>query len=444
MRATVLHIGKLVSVFAFGVGLSSGFNHLIVNNHHFGSLSVAERAEAATPVAVAKPEPVEQSEETATVLDSGPQEKSVVARKGDTLVKMLQRGGINTTEAFEISTALQGSVSASAIQTGQPMDVVMERSTTDPELLAFKELKIPYAERLVRVTRLEDGKLDVNTQAKPLSKEIIRAGAPIYDSLMGSAGNIGIPAGVMQAIINAYSYDVDFQRDIQAGDKFEVVYESMRNEEGRHVRNGNVLYAQLILSGVQHRIYYYTDNSGQPGFYTEDGKSVKRALLKTPINGARMTSGFGMRRHPILGYSKMHRGIDFAAPIGTPIYAAGDGRVAEAGRKGAYGNYLRIRHNGEFSTAYAHLNRFAKGVRAGSRVKQGQVVAYVGTTGRSTGPHLHFELIRGNAQINPSSVKTMSAGALSKREMVRFKRQQERLRQTMADLPIQTQTASLK
>lgn len=441
MRDRVLHIAKLVSVFAFGVGLSSVFDYLVVKNHGF---TVAENAEAAAPAAIAKAEPVIEQAEAPTVLDVGPHEATVIAKRGDTLLGVLHRGGINGPEAFEISTALEGKVSANAIQTGQSMEVVMERSAKNPELMVFKELKIPYPERLVRVTRLEDGRLDVNTQAKPLKKEIVRAGAAIYDSLMGSAEGIGIPAGVMQAIINAYSYDVDFQRDIQAGDKFEVVYESMRNEEGRHVRSGNVLYAQLVLSGVQHRIYYYTDSGGQPGFYTEDGKSVKRALLKTPINGARMTSGFGMRMHPVLGYSKMHRGVDFAAPVGTPIYAAGDGRVAEAGRKGTYGNYLRIRHNGEYSTAYAHLNRFASGLRAGSRVRQGQVVAYVGTTGRSTGPHLHFELIRGNTQINPSSVKSMSAGALSKREMVRFKRQQERLRQSVANLPIQNQVALLK
>ena len=446
MRDTLLHIAKLASVFVFGVGLASGFNYVIINNHFFGSsLSVAESAEAAPIIEFAKEEPVvEQPSEPVLSMDAGPREVNITAQKGDTLLGVLRRGGINASEAFEISEALQGKVAANSIQTGQKMEVLLDRSEKNPEQLVFKELKIPYAEKLVQVARLEDGKLEVNTQAKPLKKEVVRAGAPIYDSLMGSAESIGIPGGVMQSFINAYSYDVDFQRDIQAGDRFEVVYESMRDEKGHHVRSGNVLYAQLVLSGVQHRIYYYTDSSGQGAFYTDEGKSVKRALLKTPINGARVTSGYGMRMHPVLGYSKMHRGVDFAAPIGTPIYAAGDGRVAEAGRKGTYGNYLRIRHNGEYSTAYAHLNRFAAGLRPGSRVKQGQVVAYVGTTGRSTGPHLHFELIRGTAQINPSSVKTMSAGALSKREMVRFKRQQERLRQSMASLPIQAQVASLK
>ena len=430
MRQTLFHSVKIASIFALGLGLSSAFNYLIVsNNYSLSAVPVAENPSV--------PVKIDSAVEKLPVapVDSANREVNIIAKKGDTLLGFLKRGGINAAEAFEISNALQGKVSASAIQTGQPMKVALERSSKNPKEFVFKELKIPYAEKLVQVSRTDDGKLEVNALVKPLKKETVRAGAEIYGSLMGSAESIGIPGGVMQSIISAYSYDVDFQRDIQAGDRFEVVYESMQDEGG---------HAQLMLSGTPHRIYFYTDKSGQAGFYTEDGKSVKRALLRTPVNGARMTSGYGMRMHPILGYSKMHRGVDFAAPIGTPVYAAGDGRIVEEGRKSSYGNYVRIRHSGEFSTAYAHLNRFAPGVHNGSRVKQGQVIAYVGMTGRATGPHLHFELIKGSTQINPSSVKTMSAGALSKHEMVRFKHQQEKLRQTMASLPMQTQLASLK
>lgn len=435
VRLPIIHIIKLLSVFALGVCLSSVFNYLVVN-------TVAEKAEIeaanlhpeADPAAGQIPE-IQQTEIPLAPIQ---REVTATARKGDTLLGFLRRGGINASEAFEISGALKGKVPAHALKTGQRMDVLLERSPINPEELAFKELKIIYPEKLVQVARQPDGGLSVDDISKPLTKKMVRSGAVIRGSLVGAAEKAGIPSNVVQSIINAYSYEVDFQREIQEGDQFEIVYESMRDEHGKHVRSGEVLYAQLVLSGKPLRIYYYTDSTGQAGFYNEEGKSIKRALLRTPINGARVSSRFGMRMHPVLGYSKMHRGVDFAAPIGTPIYAAGDGRVTEAGRKGAYGNYIRIRHSGEFSTAYAHLSRYASGLRKGTRVKQGQVIGYVGNTGRSTGPHLHFELIKGNKQINPSSVKSVSAGALNKREMVRFKQQKLALQQTIADLPLET------
>lgn len=435
IRLPVVHILKLVSVFAFGVFLSSAFNYLVAT-------TVAENGEqASVPFHPgADPAAGEQTEIQQTEIPLAPIQREVTAtaRKGDTLLGFLRRGGINASEAFEISGALKEKMPAHALKTGQRMDVLLERSAENPEELAFKELKIIYPEKMVQVARQDNGGLSVDDISKPLTKKMVRSAAVIRGSLIGAAENAGIPDKVVQSLIGAYSYDVDFQREIQEGDQFEVVYESMRDEDGKHVRTGDILYAQLMLSGKPLRIYYYTDSKGQAAFYNEEGKSIKRALLKTPINGARVSSRFGMRTHPVLGYSKMHRGIDFAAPIGTPIYAAGDGRVTEAGRKGSYGNYIRIRHSGEFSTAYAHLSRYAAGLRKGSRVKQGQIIAYVGNTGRSTGPHLHFELIRGKTQINPSSVKSMSAGALNKREMVRFKKQKQALQQTVAELPLET------
>lgn len=433
VRPQIVQILKLFSVFAFGVFLSSAFNYLLVN-------TVIQEDES-----VSISESTQEVQETEDVQEAEPQnitpiqrEVTATAVRGDTLLSFLQRGGIKASEAFEISGALKKVLPASALQTGQRIDVLLERSTENPEELAFKELKIIYPEKLVQVARQDDGALSVDDIVKPLTKKMLRAGGVIRGSLVGAAEEVGVPYSVMQSLINSYSYDVDFQREIQEGDKFEVVYESMHDEDGKHIRTGDILYAKLVLSGKELPIYYYKDSKGQGAFYNEDGKSVRRALLRTPVNGARVSSRFGMRRHPVLGYSKMHRGIDFAAPSGTPIYAAGDGRVMEAGRKGSYGNYIRIRHNGEYSTAYAHLSRYASGLRKGARVKQGQVIGYVGNTGRSTGPHLHFELIRGNAQINPSSIKSVSAGALNSREMARFKQQKLRLQQTIANLPMQT------
>jgi murein DD-endopeptidase MepM/ murein hydrolase activator NlpD len=191
------------------------------------------------------------------------------------------------------------------------------------------------------------------------------------------------------------------------------------------VRGGEVLFASLKLRGRQVHAYRYEHADGTTGYYDIDGRSLRKWLMRTPIDGARLSSGFGPRRHPILGYNRMHRGVDFAAPTGTPIYAAGDGVLTKAGRKGSYGNYIQIRHNDEFSTAYAHMSRFADGIKKGARVRQGQIIAYVGSTGRSTGPHLHYEVLQNGQQINPMSIKPQNAARLAGTDLERFRRQIE-------------------
>ena len=242
----------------------------------------------------------------------------------------------------------------------------------------------------------------------------------IRSSLYEAAQQAGIPIGLLGEIVRAYSYDVDFQRDIQPGDTFEILFDRTVTEKGEVVRDGAVIYAALTLSGKTMKIYRYGDTGNAEDYFNEKGECVRKALLKTPIDGARITSGFGMRKHPILGYSRMHRGVDFAASTGTPVFAAGDGAVDTAGPFGTYGNYIRLRHNPTYSTAYAHLSRIAKGMRKGKSVRQGEVIGYVGTTGASTGPHLHFEVIKDGEQINPVSVKFASGRALAGKDWKRF------------------------
>lgn len=203
----------------------------------------------------------------------------------------------------------------------------------------------------------------------------------------------------------------------------EIAYERLVDKEGRTVRYGNVVYANLTLSGKSMPIYRYEDSKGNVDYYGPDGQSVRKALLQTPIDGARISSGFGMRHHPVLGYSKMHKGVDFAARRGTPVMAAGDGIVERASRFGSYGNYIRIRHNSTYKTAYAHLKGFAKGIRKGVRVRQGQIIGYVGTTGRSTGPHLHYEVLANNKQVNPKSAKLPAGRKLAGKELKTFQAQ---------------------
>jgi murein DD-endopeptidase MepM/ murein hydrolase activator NlpD len=245
----------------------------------------------------------------------------------------------------------------------------------------------------------------------------------------------------MMEAIKAYSYDVDFQRDIRNGNNFEVVYETYVDDKGQFVREGDMLFASLLVNGEELKIFRFTTPDGDTDYYTEDGHSVKKALLRTPINGARISSGFGMRRHPVLGYSRMHKGVDFAAPRGTPVYAAGDGTIDMIGRRGGYGNYVRIRHNPEYSTAYAHLYKFANGMKRGRHVKQGQVIAYSGSTGVSTGPHLHYEVLIAGRQVNPNKVKMTPGRKLDKRELATFNDAKKKMIALRSSLPLRSQVA---
>jgi len=237
----------------------------------------------------------------------------------------------------------------------------------------------------------------------------------------------------MIAAIRAFSYSVDFQRDIQPGDTFEVLYERLLDDRGAVAREGEMLFAGLTLSGKPLELFRVELGDDAAEYYQPDGTSIKKALLRTPVDGARITSGFGMRSHPILGYSKMHKGMDFGAPTGTPVYAAGDGIVDEIGAWGSYGNYVRLRHTGAVSTAYAHLSRFAPDMRKGKRVRQGDVIAFVGSTGRSTGPHLHYEVFNGRTQVNPAAVELPVAKALEGKELASFKRLVEQRRREFQD-----------
>ena len=265
----------------------------------------------------------------------------------------------------------------------------------------------------------------------PDKKTFIKAEKTIYGSLYKTANDAGIPDKITAQMIKALSYDVDFQRDIKRGDKITALYEGTANYKGHVVKADKLHYVKLELGNRDVEIYV-SDN----GYYYADGKSAKKSLLRTPIDGAHITSGFGMRFHPILGYSKLHKGTDFGAATGTPIYAAGSGVIEEAGPKGTYGNYVKIKHNKEFSTAYAHCSRFAKGIHSGSKVSQGQVIAYVGTTGRSTGPHLHYELIKNGDQINPTSATNLNfAGKLAGKDLKKFKANKEQLATKLKHAP---------
>ncbi len=341
--------------------------------------------------------------------------QSVKVRTGDTLMSLMLSAGIDRGEAHEAVTALRSVFDPKDLRVGQRV-----RLTLSPED-ALQEMAFnPSLVKRVAVRRDQSTNFKAFETQKALTRQLSYAEGSIRSSLYKAAVRAGVPLPVLEEMIRIYSWEVDFQREIQLNDAFAIVYERYVDEDGDFVRHGDVLQARLTLSGQNKPLYRFEIEPGIIDYFDDNGKSAKRALMRTPIDGARLSSRFGARRHPILGYTKMHKGIDFAAPSGTPVYAAGDGVVEVRGRNGGYGNYIRIRHVGNFNTAYAHLRGFARSVTRGTRVRQGQVIGYVGSTGRSTGPHLHYEILRNNRQVNPLVVKMPSGRKLTKSQMARF------------------------
>ena len=237
----------------------------------------------------------------------------------------------------------------------------------------------------------------------------------IKQSLYKSAVDLNIQPNIIIEFARVYGFQVDFQRDIRKNDTFQIMYEVFRDDNNKILNTGNILFADLNLSGQSNALYFFDDKKLE-GHYDVNGKSIKKALMKTPINGARLSSSFGMRKHPIDGYNKMHRGTDFAAPEGTPIMASGDGVIIKAGWCGGGGNCIKIRHNSSYTTVYAHMSKFASLSKKGKRVKQGQVIGYVGSTGKSTGPHLHYEVIFNGKRVNSQKLKLPSGKILKDKE----------------------------
>ncbi len=351
---------------------------------------------------------------------------------GDTVAGALQNAGIGGVEAYYAVKAMSQHFDPRTVKPGQAISVDLERGDGEETLLSAMRMKLSPVKEVV-IEKNDQGRFSSSLIEKEIKLKLNAARTSIETSLYGSAARAGIPASVVAEMIRIYSYEVDFQRDLRQGDTVEIFYETYETEDGEFARYGDIIFANLMVGGHEIPVYRYEDGN-LADYYRENGTSLKRTLMMTPVDGARISSGFGMRRHPVLGYNKMHKGVDFAAPRGTPIYAAGDGVLEKVGRNGGYGNYIRIRHNSELKTAYAHLKGFAKGMSSGKRVKQGQVIGYVGTTGRSTGPHLHFEVLRNGAQVNPKSIKSSPGQKLAGGKLEEFKRRVSDVRQKYAVL----------
>jgi murein DD-endopeptidase MepM/ murein hydrolase activator NlpD len=362
--------------------------------------------------------------------------KKVVIGRGDTLMDLLvKKGAVPRQDAYQVVMALNKVYDPRELTPGHEITVFFHQdpAIADPTFSGVRIEKDVI--NAVTVDRQGNGSYTVNEVEKDVHSNLRGFKGTISNSLYEDASNAGVPDAVILELIKMYSWNVDFQRGIHSGDKFEVMYEEYKTEDNKLVRGrGNIVYADLILGGEDMPFYRYEDKSGTVGYYDDHGYSAKKPLMKTPIDGARISSGFGMRTHPVLGFTKMHKGIDFAAPRGTPIYAAGDGVIEKIGPFSTYGNYIRIRHRNDLKTAYAHMKGFKSGLRDGNRVKQGEVIGYVGTTGRSTGPHLHYEVLVNNKQVNPASVKLPTGAVLKGRDLKSFKGLVAQMKEKFRDL----------
>ena len=255
---------------------------------------------------------------------------------------------------------------------------------------------------------------------KNFTKKLVYKETIITSSLYNSALNLGIKPNIIIEFARLYGFQVDFQRDIWKDDSFQIIYEEFTNEEDKVVDTGEIIFANLNLQNTDLQLYKYEYDQNKIDYFDENGKSIKKTLMKTPINGARLSSSYGKRKHPILGYTKMHTGTDFAAPKGTPIMASGDGKVTKAGWCGGGGNCVKIKHNSTYQTVYAHMSKFGRGIKRGVRVKQGQIIGYVGSTGLSTGPHLHYEVIENGKKVNSQKLKLPSGKILKGEDRKKF------------------------
>ena len=341
-----------------------------------------------------------------------------ISKSGDTYQSIVNSLKINQNEKKEILNAISDEESLKILRTNKKFlfkfDNLLNEKISEFQIETDKKNII-----LFNRSKL-DKKFFSKKITKNFTKKIVYKETIIQDSLYNSAINLGIKPNVIVEFARLYGFQVDFQRDIWKDDSFQIIYEEFTDENNKIIDTGDIIFANLNLQNNDLQLYRYEYEKNKVDFFDENGKSIKKTLMKTPINGARLSSSYGKRKHPILGYTKLHTGTDFAAPTGTPIMASGDGKVIKAGWCGGGGNCVKIKHNSKYQTVYAHMSKFGRGIKKGVRVKQGQIIGYVGSTGMSTGPHLHYEVIENGKKVNSQKLKLPSGKILKGKERKMF------------------------
>ena len=385
-----------------------------------------------TPVLSAKPAPSKPVVAThwaaLAPMQRAHQSDTMVA--GDSLAALLARAGIDGVEADAALDALSAEFDPRKMKVGQKVRIFREWPTDSqaaqeavPTRFAGFDF-IPEPRQRLIVRRTGHLQFDVVKQVRPLSERFFLSDTLISSSVYEAARGGGMSPNLVVELIRLFSFSIDFQRDIREGDQLEVLYTRRFDENNQQAEEGDIVFAALTNRGKRYAYWRLAHSDGSHGYYDDNGRSVQRLLMRTPVDGARLSSRFGMRRHPILGYTRLHRGLDFAAPRGTPIYAAGSGSIVAIGRNGDFGKYIRIRHRNGYETAYAHMSRYARRLKKGSRVTQGQVIGYVGATGLATGPHLHYEVLRHKKPVNPRDLDVPPETALDKTGLTKLRNAQ--------------------
>ena len=390
---------------------------------------ITKQAEVTAEVFTAEEESFDNPEMEWTVEgeENQPETKEdvIVVEKGAHFIGILQKVGMEYQEASQAATSLKNvGYDVRSLRVGQKIKIVKTVDAPFGELLSVDKITIEATAGTKYVlTRNEDEKFVAEKEELELKTENKIIEGTIDSSLAVAMSKAGIPQSVIGNFINIFAYTVDFRTDIKSGNTFKILYDRKVSPDGKVIKNGDILYAELNLNNDKIALYRYKDKSGGVDYYNEKGLVLKRSLDRKPMEfrSARISSRFGWRKHPILKRRILHSGVDYAAPTGSRIYASGDGVIKRAQWAGGYGKYVVIRHNSEYSTGYAHMNNFARGIKPGVRVKQGQVIGYVGSTGRSTGPHLHFEIIKNGKKVDPLKVKAATGTNLSGAELNRFK-----------------------
>jgi murein DD-endopeptidase MepM/ murein hydrolase activator NlpD len=356
-------------------------------------------------------------------------EYDYTVKKNDTLEKVLKKYNISNSEINNLTSEIIKKKLFN-ISAGTKIKLIIKKEKENKQIIS---LFYPIdAITSVEVKRNKDT-FDVSKIILELDKKEVVLSNTIKNNLYTSAVDAGLEPNIIVEFANIFGFEVDFQRDIRKGDSFEVYYEQFVDDDNIVRRTGKIIYASMFVNNKEISLYNFKYNN-ETGFYDIDGKSVIKTLMKTPINGARLSSSFGMRKHPILGFNKLHKGTDFAAPRGTPIMASGNGVVLMAQKYKGYGNYILLKHNSTFKTAYAHLSKYGRGIRRGVRVTQGQIIGYVGSTGMSTGPHLHYEVIKNEKKINSQRLKLPTGKILNNEARNKFEVERIKIDVKLAEL----------
>lgn len=406
-----------------------------------------------TIVLDAEIEPADEVGENITTISKTPPpepvDRTFKLATGETLVDALVDLGVSKDSAQALVAAIEPIFPARQFKAGTEFEITLDkqqdfygREVTFPVELSFR----PGPKETIAVRADDDGRFTAaiegdkeGAKSRYAVVNQLRAKEKVGSGLYATAKDNKIPDYIISELTRVFSYDVDLQHQVKASDTFEIFYGNPLS--GSSAKRKVLHYAQLTLGGRTKTYFRFTTADGQTDYYDEQGRSAQKSLLKTPVSGARITSGFGMRRHPLLGYSKMHTGTDFGVPYGTPVRAAGSGKVTLAGRNGSYGIALKIKHNGKFETFYAHMSKLATGMRKGITVNQGQVIGYAGSSGRSTGPHLHYEILSNGKAVSPNSVRVAGGKTLTGKELAQFKSMQQRVLTMMQVAPSALQLA---